>query len=112
MSYQLKSINGPFITYDATAGQDALNTGGIFRVRDIDPDIPFKRPYSALFYKFLTAVPHGRIATQDKVEYGEQEKINNFVTVSSSVGSSDTSITVTDAYNCVPGDKLINWSTG
>jgi len=112
MSYQLKSINGPFITYDATAGQDALNTGGIFRVRDIDPDIPFKRPYSALFYKFLTVVPHGRIATQEKVEFGEQEKINNFVTVSASAASGATSITVTDAYNCVAGDKLINWRTG
>jgi hypothetical protein len=112
MSYQLKSIRGPFITYDATAGQGALNDGGIFRIRDIEPDIPFKRPYSAMFYKLLTAVPHGRVATQDKVLFGEQEKMLNFVTVAASVGAGDTSITVTDAYNCVPGDKLINWRTG
>ncbi|MFA5324192.1 MAG: hypothetical protein WC373_16075, partial [Smithella sp.] len=112
MSYQLKSINGPFITYDATAGQTTLNTGGIFRVRDIDPDIPYKRPYSALFYKFLSIVPHGRIATQEKVEYGEQEKINNFLTVSASAASGDAAITVTDAYNCVAGDKLHCFRTG
>ena len=112
MSYQLKSISGPFITYDATAGQDALNTGGIFRVQDIDKDIPFKRPYSALFYKMLSAVPHGRIATQDKVEYGEQEKIANFVTVNASAAAGAAAIVVTDAYNCVAGDKLINWRTG
>jgi len=109
---QTASIRGPFITYDATAGQTALNDGGIFRIRDIDPDIPFKRPYSAMFYKLLTAVPHGRTATQDKVEWGEQEKISNFLTVNASTGSSDTSITVTNAYNSVPGDKFINWRTG
>ena len=112
MSYQLKSINGPFITYDATAGQTALNTGSIFRVRDIDPDIPYKRPYSALFYKFMSIVPHGRIATQDRVEYGEQEKTHNFLTVSASAAAGAAAITVTDAYNCVAGDKLINWRTG
>ena len=103
-----KSIRGPYATYDATAGQDALNTGGIFRVRDILPDIPFKRPYSSLFYKFLTAVPHGRSAFQDKVEYGEQEKVLNYLTVNASTGSGDTSVTVTNAYNAVPGDKLYN----
>ena len=112
MSYQLKSINGPFITYDATAGQTALNTGSIFRVRDIDPDIPFKRPYSALFYKFTTIVPHGRIAFQEKVEYGEQEKIYNFLTVNASAAAGAESITVTDAYNCVAGDKLVCFRTG
>lgn len=108
--YQLKSIRGPFTTYDATA--TALNDGGIFRVRDIEPDIPFKRPYSAMFYKFLSAVPHGRVATQDKVLFGEQEKELNFVTVNATTSSNADSITVTDAYNCVAGDKLINWRTG
>lgn len=108
--YQLKSIRGPFTTYDATA--TALNDGGIFRVRDIEPDIPFKRPYSAMFYKFLSAVPHGRVATQDKVLFGEQEKELNFVTVNAPTAYNATSITVTDAYNCVAGDKLINWRTG
>lgn len=108
--YQLKSIRGPFTTYDATA--TALNDGGIFRVRDIEPYIPFKRPYSAMFYKFLSAVPHGRVATQDKVLFGEQEKELNFVTVNATTASDATSITVTDAYNCVAGDKLINWRTG
>ena len=108
--YQLKSIRGPFTTYDATA--TALNDGGIFRVRDIEPDIPFKRPYSAMFYKFLSAVPHGRVATQDKVLFGEQEKELNFVTVNATTAYNADSITVTDAYNCVAGDKLINWRTG
>jgi hypothetical protein len=106
------SIRGPFITYDATAGQTVLNTGGIFRIRDIDQDIPFKRPYSALFYKFLTVVPHGRTARQDKVEFGEQEKVLNYLTVNASTGAADASITVTNAYNAVPGDKFINWRTG
>lgn len=109
---ELKSIRGPYATYDSTAGQDALNTGGIFRVRDILPDIPFKRPYSALFYKLLTAVPHGKSAFQDKVEFGQQEKVLNYLTVNASTASDATSITVTNAYNSVPGDKFINWRTG
>ncbi len=108
--YQTHSIRGPFITYDASA--TALNDGGIFRVRDIEPDIPFRRPYSATFYKFVQELPSGKVATQDKVYYGEQEMQANFLTVSSSAASGDTSITVTDAYNSVPGDKLINWRTG
>jgi len=106
------SIHGAYLTYDATAGQDALNTGGIFRVRDIDPDIPFKRSYSAMFYRFLTAVPHGRTASQDKVQWGEQERILNYLTVQASAASGATSIDVTNAYNAVPGDKFINWRTG
>jgi len=105
------SIHGAYLTYDATAGQTALNDGGIFRVRDIDPDNPFKRPYSAMFYKFLTAVPHGRTATQDKVEWGEQERILNYLTVNGSTAADATSITVTNAYNSVPGDKFVNWRT-
>ena len=108
--YQTKSIYGPIITYDAT--NTVLNDGGIFRVRDIEPDIPFKRPYSALFYKFLTAAPSGPLATQDIVYFGEQEKYMNFVTVLTSTTSGSTTISVTNAYNCVPGDKLINWRTG
>ena len=110
MAYQTKSIYGPLITYDAT--NTTLNDGGIFRVRDIEPDIPFKRPYSALFYKFLTAAPEGPLATQDIVYFGEQEKYMNFVTVLTSTTSGATAIVVTNAYNCVPGDKLINWRTG
>lgn len=112
---QTASIRGPFITYDATAGQTILNTDGIFRIRDIDPDIPFKRPYSALFYKFLMAVPHGRTAIQDKVQWGEQEKQPNFLTVNATTAATtgtDSAITVTNAYNSVPGDKFINWRTG
>ena len=109
---QTASIHGPYLTYDATAEQDALNTGGIFRVRDIDPDIPFKRPYSAMFYKFLTAVPHGRTATQDKVQWGEQERVLNFLTIQASAASGAVTLTVTNAYNAVPGDKFINWRTG
>jgi hypothetical protein len=104
------SINGPFLTYDATA--TTLNDGGIFRVRDIDSDIPFKRPYSATFYRMLAAVPHGRTATQDKVEWGEQEKILNFLVVNATTSSGAASITVTNAYNAVPGDMFINWRTG
>lgn len=110
MAYQTKSIYGPITTYDAT--NTALNDGGIFRVRDIEPDIPFKRPYSALFYKFLTAAPQGPLATQDIVHFGEQEKYMNFVNVLTSTTSGATAIVVTNAYNCVPGDKLINWRTG
>jgi len=106
------SIRGPFTTYDATAGQTVLNDGGIFRIRDIAPDIPFKRPYSAMFYKFLSSVPHGNEATQDKVEYGQQEKVPNFLTVKADATSGATSLTVTNAYNSVAGDKLINMSTG
>ena len=109
MAYQTKSIYGPIITYDAT--NTVLNDGGIFRVRDIEPDIPFKRPYSALFYKFLTAAPEGPLATQDIVYFGEQEKYMNFVTVLASASSSVDHIEVTNAYNCVPGDKLINSRT-
>lgn len=107
-----RSIRGPYATYDSTAGQDALNTGGIFRVRDILPDIPFKRPYSALFYKLLTAVPHGKSAFQDKVEFGEQEKVLNYLTVNATTTSTADAITVTNAYNAVGGDVFINWRTG
>lgn len=107
---QAPSIRGPYITYDATA--TALNTGGIFRHRDIDSDIPFRRPYSAMFYNYLTVVPHGRTAVQDKVEFGEQEMLPNYVTLSADAGSGDTSLTVNNAYNVIPGDKLFNWRTG
>lgn len=109
--YQTNSINGPFLTYDATAGQTALNAGSIFRMLDLEPSIEFKRPYDAVFYKFLNAVNHGKLATQEKVEWGEQEMLANYVTVSAATGASDTSITVTNAYNCVPGDKLYCWET-
>jgi len=108
--YQTHSIRGAFTTYDATA--TALNDGGIFRIRDIDADIPFRRPYSATFYKMLSAVPHGQVAMQDKVLFGEQDKAPNYVTVAATAASDATSVTVTDAYNCVAGDKLWCQRTG
>ena len=110
MPYQTHSIRGAFTTYDADS--TALNTGGIFRVRDIMPDVPFNRPYSATFWKFLDSLPKGKPMTQDKVEFGEQQMTANFVTVNSSVAAGDTEIQVTDAYNCVPGDRLFNFETG
>lgn len=108
--YQVNSFRGPFITYDASA--TTLNDGGIFRMQDIEPTIEFKRPYSAVFYKFLQAVNHGKFATEEIVKWGEQEKMANFVTVSASAASGDDHIHVTNAYNCIPGDKLICWETG
>jgi len=106
---QEMSIRGAFSTYDATS--TALNTGGIFRHRDIDQDIPFRRPYGAAFYRYLTAVPHGRISIQDKTEWGEQDMLPNYVTVSADATYNATTITVNNAYNCIPGDKLLNWRT-
>jgi len=106
---QAPSIRGAFTTYDSTS--TTLNTDSIFRHRDIDPDIPFRRPYDAAFYRFLMAVNHGRMATADKVEWGEQEMMPNFITLSADAASGDTSLTVNNAYNAIPGDKLFNWRT-
>jgi len=107
------ALPGALRTYDST-GMLQYNYGvDVFRVRDIELMVPWKRKNSAEFYKFGTNTRNGATLAQPKCEFGmSRDKYPDALVVKAAAASGDTTITVYDAYLCIPGMRLVNDRTG
>jgi hypothetical protein len=107
------ALSGALRTYNSSE-LSLLNYGvDVFRVRDIELMVPWKRQSSAELYKFLTNTGTGSVLSQPKFEFGaSRDKYPDGVIVKAAAAAGDVNLTVYDAYMVVPGMRLVCDRTG